>query len=157
MNLIYGDDGKVTVQVTDLKNTTHKINGKSITYKCYEWPYENVKAQTVAVGSNKTKKFAQGGSTFQFVADPSYNIGGVEEDNTLMLELSGIGPIKGGKLKQIKGYVSGRMGCGCAAYGHVSPTRLYLGKVTDTVVDIAPLFGTFTAVYVEESKKSSKK
>ena len=31
------------------------------------------------------------------------------------------------------------------AYGHISPTRLFLGWLTNYVHDVAPLYGTFTA------------
>jgi hypothetical protein len=84
---------------------------------------------------------------FSFVADPSYNIGSVIEDNVLQLKLSGHGRMSKGYLKTIKGQVVGRIGCGCMAYGHVSPTRLYLGWITSVVVDIASVHGTFKATF----------
>ena len=101
----------------------------------------------VAIGHNRTGKFRDGGIEFAFQADPSYNIGKVDEDNTLILELSGYGKIKSGVLRNIRGAVKGQIGCGCMAYGHVSPTRLYLGFVSDIVYDIAPLYGTFSATF----------
>ena len=71
--------------MTGLTNLTHKINGERITYECSEWPYDDFQNSVVAVGNNKTLKFRKGGLDIAFVADPSYNIGGLEEDNTLML------------------------------------------------------------------------
>ena len=142
--LIYTDDGETVVKVKDLENRTHKVNGKRVTYECYENFNDNNGVLVVGVGSNKTLKFNQGGVKFSFTADPSYNIGGVEEDNTLMLWLSGHGSLRNGILKSIKGSVTGQIGCSCYAYGHISPTRKYFGYLTDIVLDIAPVDGRFT-------------
>jgi hypothetical protein len=147
LQFIYRDDGKIQVRVKGLYNKTHKISGRNVTYTCYEWPYDDNLIDVVAVGNNRTGKFEQGGASFAFVADPSYNIGGVDEDNTLMLELSGVGKIKNGVLKNLKGAVRGKIGCGCKAYGHKSPTRLFWAFVSSVVVDTAPLYGTFTATF----------
>ena len=64
-----------------------------------------------------------------------------------MLELSGHGSLKGDVLANLRGSVRGKIGCGCKAYGHVSPTRLFLGYLTDIVWDVAPLDGTFRATF----------
>ena len=133
------------MRVKNLVNRSHVSNGRYITYTCYDIPYEEHDPLLVGIGSNKTGKFKQGGAEFAFQADPSYNIGGVDEDNTLILELSGYGTLKNDILKSIKGSVKGQIGCGCMAYGHKSPTRLYLGFITDLVHDIAPVYGTFKA------------
>ena len=144
---IYTDSGETIVKVKDLENRTHKVNGRKVTYTCYDYPYNDNGVLVVGVGSNKTLKFTQGGASFSFVADPSYNIGIVQEDNSLYLELSGHGTLKGDVLKNLKGSVRGRIGCGCYDWGHVSPTRLFLGYLTDMVCDIAPLDGTFKATF----------
>lgn len=148
LQITYGDDGSTKVQVKNLENRTHKINGIPISYVCYDYPYDHHSPLVVAIGSNRTGKFKTGGIEFAFQADPSYNIGGVEEDNTLILELSGYGMLKGNTLKNLKGSVKGQIGCGCRAYGHISPTRLFLGWLTDIVWDIAPVYGTFSATFV---------
>lgn len=145
LQFVYKDNGTVKVRVRNLVNKTHKINGVPISYVCYDYPYDYHNPLVVGIGSNKTGKFKQGGADFSFQADPSYNIGGVDEDNTLILELSGYGTLRGNTLKNLRGSVKGKIGCGCRAYGHVSPTRLYLGWLTDYVWDIAPVYGTFTA------------
>lgn len=142
---IYADSGETLVKVKDLENRTHKIGGKRVTYECSESPYDDNGVLTVGVGSNKTLKFTQSGVKFSFMANPSYNIGGLEEDNTLILNLSGHGTLKKDTIKTIRGSVTGQIGCGCYAYGHVSPTRLYLGYLTNIVMDIAPVDGRFTA------------
>ena len=81
------------------------------------------------------------------MAEPSYSIGEVDEDNTLMLQLSGHGTLNKNVLRTLRGSVSGRIGCGCTDYGHISPTRLFFGYLTDIVYDIAPLDGTFKATF----------
>lgn len=139
------------MKVNSLVNRTHRINGTPISYECYEYPYDYHDALVVGIGNNRTGRFNQGGAEFAFQADPSYNIGAVDEDNTLILELSGYGVLKGDILKSIKGAVKGQIGCGCQEYGHVSPTRLFLGFLTDSVVDVAPLYGTFSATFKNRS------
>lgn len=113
LSLVYRSTGDVDVQVNGLTNRTHRINGKFITYECSEWPYEDFQNMAVAVGSNRTLKFKQGGIDIAFVADPSYNIGGIDEDNTLMLRMSGTGHIGLTGLRSVRGSVTGRIGCGC--------------------------------------------
>ena len=147
LQFAYKTDGTVEVRVKNLVNKTHKVSGIPITYVCYTFPYESHEPLVVGIGSNRTGRFRKGGAEFAFQADPSYNIGAVDEDNTLLLELSGYGAIREGKLRNIRGSVKGQIGCGCMAYGHISPTRLYLGWVTDIVHDVAPLHGTFKAVF----------
>lgn len=147
LQLIYSDDGEVKIRVNNLVNGSHRINGRKITYTYYDYPYEGHEPLVVAIGNNGTGKFRDCGVEFAFQAEPSYNIGAVDEDNTLILELSGYGKIKNDVLRNIRGTVKGQIGCGCKAYGHVSPTRLYLGFVSDVVYDIAPLYGTFSASF----------
>lgn len=147
LQFVYKDDGTVKIRVKNLVNKSHKIGGNRISYVCYEYPYDYHDPLVVGIGSNKTGKFKQGGAEFAFQADPSYNIGAVDEDNTLILELSGYGTLKGDVLKNLKGAVKGQIGCGCMAYGHISPTRLFLGWLTDYVHDVAPLYGTFHAQF----------
>lgn len=143
--LIYTDSGETVVKVNGLENRTHKLNGRPVTYTCYDWPYDDNGVLVVGVGNNKTLRFTQGGASFSFVAEPSYNVGAVDEDNTLMLELSGRGSIRGDVLRNLSGSVCGNIGCGCKAYGHVSPTRLFLGGISNVVWDVAPLYGRFNA------------
>ena len=145
---IYAGPGETVVKVKGLYNKTHKVNGKPVTYECEDWPYEDKWVLVVGVGSNKTLKFTQGGASFAFVASPSYNISDIlNEDNTLMLELSGHGKLKGDILKTLRGSVRGKMGCSCMDFGHTSPTRLFLGYLTSYVHDVAPVDGTFSASF----------
>ena len=107
LQFVYKSDGTTSVRVKNLVNKSHKINGIPISYVCYDFPYDYHDALVVGIGSNKTGKFKQGGAEFAFQADPSYNIGKVDEDNTLILELSGYGTLKGDVLKNLKGAVKG--------------------------------------------------
>lgn len=124
------------VEVLDLENWTHKVNGKRVTYSSS--PCEHVLWH--AVGNNKTGVFKVRSVQFQFEAMPSYAIGPVpDEDNSLIVTLAGR---CGGSTALLRGYAAGQMGCGCTEYGHVSPTRLW-GQ--DIPVDTAAVFGTWLA------------
>ena len=121
-----------TITASGFTNQTHKVNKVKVSY-------DNTEADSVMwryIGSNKTGIFKRAGVKFSLDLDPSYNIGADEPDNTLIVDLSG----QGGSEKVIKGLVTGQIGCGCKAYGHVSPTR----DVSGNVRDITPLFGIFT-------------
>lgn len=114
-------------------NNSHKVNGEKVTYR------DCAKAENVMwryIGSNKTGIFKNTCVKFSLDLDPSYNIGDDEPDNTLVIQLSGIGSSE----TMISGSVTGQIGCGCMAYGHVSPTRDMCGYVRD----ITPLYGRFT-------------
>lgn len=119
-------------------NKSHKVNGQYVTYRDCAMG-ENVMWRYI--GSNKTGVFKNTCIKFGLDLDPSYNIGDDEPDNTLIIQLSGIGSSE----KLIRGGVSGQIGCGCMAYGHVSPTRDLCGNVRD----ITPLYGRFTMRLVE--------
>lgn len=127
------EGGEPQIWLYSLINKSHKMsNGRKVTYAdCagseVMWRY---------IGSNRTKIFKNTCIKFGLVMDPSYNIGGDEPDNTLLVQLSGHGRSE----KKIKGSVTGQIGCGCSFYGHVSPTRTIEGLVSD----ITPLYGTFT-------------
>lgn len=121
------------IAVYDVVNKTHKIQSKNVTYRDCEaqdvtWRY---------IGSNKTGIFKNANVKLCLDLDPSYNIGDDEPDNALIITLAGVGSTD----KTISGCITGNMGCGCKAYGHVSPTR-----TVDlcSVSDIVPVCGTFT-------------
>ena len=91
MLLCYGSDGRlVDVQFKDFVNRTHKLsNGKNVEYDAkLAWtPYPRFNA----IGSNKTGKFTTASVCFGLEAEPSYNIGEMDEDNGLYVTLSGKG------------------------------------------------------------------
>ena len=130
------DGGEPTIEINGLENRTNKIGGKRVTY------------ETVAdgvlwhcIGDNRKGEFQTSSVSFRIDANPSYNIGGDEPDNTLILVLSGKG-----SHKTISGYAAGQIGCGCGEYGHISPTRIMgAGGAPGAVVDIASVWGTWKA------------
>ena len=120
------------VTAMHLVNKTHKVQKANVTYSDADaedvmWRY---------IGSNKTGVFRNVQVKFSLDLDPSYNIGADEPDNALIVTLAG----RGSSEDSIRGAVTGQIGCGCTAYGHVSPTRTIWGLVSD----ITPLYGTFT-------------
>ena len=124
--------GEPSVEFRDMVNRSHKLsNGQYVKYATVVesggWH---------AVGNNRTSVFKRPSIFLTIEATPSYAIAD-GEDNTLIVTLAG----SGSSAKCIRGYVAGQLGCGCYAYGHVSPTRI-LG--TCTVVDTAAVWGTFT-------------
>lgn len=126
------DEGEPLIEVHGCYNRTHKVGGASVTYKDATasgvmWRY---------IGSNKKMVFKNTNLMFSLDLDPSYNIGADEPDNALIITLSGWGNTE----RVIKGQVTGQIGCGCTAYGHISPTR----TIDCRVSDIVPLSGSFT-------------
>lgn len=126
------DDVEPWIETYNLVNKTHKVSGACVTY--HDSVAEDVMWRYT--GSNKTGVFKNVNLKFSLDLDPSYNIGVDEPDNALIITLSGYGSSE----STIKGNVTGQIGCGCTAYGHVSPTRT-LGCL---VSDITPLYGTFS-------------
>ena len=132
------------------------------------------------IGDNKKNKFTTASVVFYADMEPSYNVGEDDEDNSLLCTFAGKGTTSvktikawekytytdaNGKKKAalrkvtlgkyriittMRGYNAGTLGCGCHAYGHVSPTRVAgaLGP-TDTVDDIAATWGTWRATYYQ--------
>lgn len=151
MKMCYDKNGNlVDVKFVSLVNKTHKLsNGKNVTYTTFlddvMFPRFN------AIGSNKTKKFNVASVCFSIAAEPSYNIGEMDEDNGLYLVLSGKGKLAAnGQLKTLSGYAAGTIGCGCKAYGHVSPTRkIGFYGATDQVDDVAAVYGSWSAKFLK--------
>ncbi len=156
LKIIYRDGSyRPEFQIVGLINKTHKINGKNITYTTtVDNEGQVVYPRFNYIGNNKTGEFKRAKIIFYIDANPSYNIGMDEPDNTLLITLSGTGlAVKDKKsgtqyVKKLTGKVVGQLGCGCTAYGHVSPTRV-VGPCgpTDVVDDIAAVEGTWTAKF----------
>lgn len=52
----------------------------------------------------------------------------------------------------MRGFAAGTLGCGCKAYGHVSPTRQAgWNGATDKVDDVAAVSGQWIAVWKDRS------
>ena len=154
--LSYTADGMsaATIQVTNLVNKTYKVGGKNVTYTAYLDDYR-VFPRVNLIGNNKTGVFKTPSVVFSIVCDPSYNVGEVDEDNTLYIDLAGNGTTstdkkrQGQVIKSLRGYLAGTLGCGCSAYGHVSPTRINgaYGPIAGYVDDVAAVWGSWKATY----------
>ena len=151
--LTYDIEGKSApeITVTNLVNKSYKIGGRYVQYKTYL--NEAIFPRVNLVGNNKTGKFRVPSVCFALVCDPSYNIGEVDEDNTLYITLGGSGNTGTRRGTQVmttlSGYLAGTLGCGCTAYGHISPTRVNgaYGPILDKVDDVAAVWGTWRATY----------
>lgn len=160
----YDDNDNVTLSIDSCYNKTHKVSGSNVKYQVTvdndgtvlypRWTY---------IGDNKTQKFTTPSVAFYIDCFPSYAKGADEPDNSLLLTLAGTGTTK--KLKKsgaiyitkLKGYASGILGCGCMAYGHVSPTRQigFCGPRLSEVKDVCSVWGTWTASYVKSANCGS--
>ena len=169
LRIVYDEDGAASpkIEVDGLVNKTHKIGGKPITYTVEVKESPSV----VFLGSNRTGVFRRPAAQFSIDAYPSYAVGPDDEDNSLIVGLSGKGrtglareyAVVGGRrkavgkftaIKWLKGSVQGRLGCGCMAYGHTSPTRVAgPDGPTGRVVDAAPTFGTWRAAFKGRSRR----
>lgn len=126
---VYDETGRFSeFQFLWLSNKTAKVQGRHFGYLCY--PDECAPSVFAAVGSNKTLKFKTGSAAFSFSAEPMYvSFAEPEDDNSLHVQCAGKGSItyssKFGRttFKSMSGNLTGTLGCGCADFGHVSPTR----------------------------------
>ena len=132
LRLIYNDQfSRPTIIVTNLVNNTHKMsNGANVRYSVtvdegtYVFPRINL------IGNNRTDVFKTASVCFYIDAEPSYNKGDDDEDNSLLVTMAGTGKTSTSKVKGARiistmtGNLAGTLGCGCRAYGHTSPTRL---------------------------------
>lgn len=156
LHLTYPADGTggAEISVKNLKNRSYKVGGNYVTYETY-LDEDKVCPRVNLIGSNKTGIFKKPSVAFALVCDPSYNVGEMDEDNTLYITLSGSGTVRKCKntreqlIKSMSGYLSGTLGCGCSAYGHMSPTRVNgaYGPICDMVDDVAAVWGTWKAIY----------
>ena len=149
----YSTSGEPHVYLKGVRNRTHLVGGETVAYEDSEcedvrWHY---------IGSNKTAKFSKPSVSFSVYLWPNYNVSNdIVDDNSMVLYFSGDGSsstsarYRGSSAVQtivsLKGKVVGTLGCGCADYGHISPTRI-AGPYgpTDQVVDVAAVQGTWTA------------
>lgn len=152
MYIVWHEDGTFSIEFSDLVNKNFKVRGVNVTYDAI--PDESVFPRFNYIGNNKTGKFSTPCLCFAVVLEPSYALGGATEDNSFTLVLSGKGTSSFKKdqnrtvAKTFSGYAAGRQGCGCAAYGHKSPTR-------DATVcgpgerdnDVVATFGKWTATW----------
>ena len=144
-------DGTYQLDFGNLENHTFKVGGYRVRYKGYEdsnvvYPRFNY------IGSNKTDKFKTPCLCFYLELEPSYAIGGNNEDNSFYILVAGSGSSvfknqDGYRVaKTFSGYVTGTQGCGCSAYSHKSPTRSAgIDGPTDRVDDVVATYGRWKA------------
>lgn len=170
----YSNGQRPSIEITDLYNKTHKMsNGRNVTYSVLvnnSGDLEGPITRVNLIGNNKTDVFKTPSVVLYMDAEPSYNVGEDNEDNSLLMTLAGSGKCKEfqhyyykcsngfiskcklGKcmaIQSLSGYAAGNLGCGCYAYGHKSPTRVAAAcGHTDQVDDVAATFGTFKATYL---------
>lgn len=129
MYMSWFDNGSYELDFGNLVNTKFSIGGRNVTYTGYEG-YASIPRSYTYIGSNKTGKFKTPCLSFHLELEPSYAIGGNNEDNSFYLQLSGSGTssfvnsIGCRVAKTFSGYCAGTQGCGCSAYSHLSPTRI---------------------------------
>lgn len=159
MSITYDGNGEArpSVAVKSLVNRTQKVGGAPISYSCTVGN-DGVTTRVNLLGNNRTEKFEKPSIVFYMDAEPSYSIGPDDEDNSLLVILSGYGLTvnKSGLriIRRLSGNVAGTLGCGCRAYGHVSPTRVAGSDgATDDVDDVASVFGTWSAKWKRRDKK----
>ena len=184
----YGYVQRPAIYFLDLTNQTHKINNKKIGYKCSinndGYMFEGPITRVNFIGDNKKDLFKTPSVDFYLDAEPDYNVGEDDEDNSLLGTLSGGGTcnkiteykyecankltstsvtISRKKVKvrsyyhisSLNGKITGTLGCGCEAYGHKSPTRIAgLYGASTNVDDVAKIEGTWSATY--NSKLSTR-
>lgn len=130
MYVDYIDDELIPeIRFVGLINKKHKVAGSYVKYNAKALNTDTFMIRWNYIGDNKRDRFRTPSVCFYMTAEPSYNIGNPDEpDNSLYLVLSGTGKVKAIGNRQyvpskVSGYVAGTIGCGCSAYGHISPTR----------------------------------
>lgn len=153
MLICYTKDYEPIIIIQNLVNKSQRLsNGMSISYKCNTQLLETFPNRVYLIGNNKTGKFHTASVGFFLDAEPSYNKGTDDPDNSLLIVLSGKGITKkvstGRRINKIIGRLAGTLGCGCMAYGHTSPTRVagWRGN-TNEVRDPASVYGTWNAKF----------
>jgi hypothetical protein len=147
-----GSQVRPTITITNLVNKTQKVSSGYITYTTavdqgtFIYPRINV------IGNNRTGIFKTGSLVFYIDANPSYNVGEDDEDNSLLVVLAGKSTTKATNGRRVlnicRGNLAGTLGCGCMSYGHTSPTRVMGSEgPTDDVDDVAAVFGTWIMRY----------
>ena len=145
LNVRYTDEAIPILEVVQLGNKTQKTStGNQISYQCET----DELSRFNYIGDNRKKIFKTPAMRMYLMAEPSYALTEMQEDNSLYLELAGYGTSSKSKIKgvqipvRLSGYAAGTLGCGCTDYGHVSPTRV-IGPMmfSDLVDDVAPVYG----------------
>ena len=161
MHVNWQSDGTFTLSFANLVNSNFKVGGANVKYTGYE-DRDMFYTRYNYIGSNKTGAFKTPCICFFLELEPSYAIGGNNEDNSFYLMLSGSGSSKFSLYdnwriaRKFSGHVSGTQGCGCSAYTHKSPTRratFYGG--TGGVDDVVATYGKWQAAWKKRIEVSA--
>ena len=154
-------DGTYTLSFAKLVNRNFKVGWDNVTYSGYE-DRDMIYTKYNYIGSNKTGVFKTPCLCFFLELEPSYAIGGNNEDNSFYLTLAGSGKSfvqKGDSCriaKRFSGYAAGTQGCGCSAYSHKSPTRgATVEGPTGFVDDVVATYGKWQAEFKKRIVKSA--
>lgn len=146
-------NGSFKIEFEDLYNKNFKVGGSNVRYTGYE-DRNIVYTRYNYIGNNATESFKTPCICFYLELEPSYAIGGNNEDNSFYVLLAGKGSSTfqsklGSRIaKRFSGYASGTQGCGCSAYTHKSPTRVAtICGPMDTVSDVVSTWGSWTAKF----------
>lgn len=153
MYISWLEDGSFVVQFGRLENSNFKVGGANVTYTALEQK-DVVYSRFVYIGSNKTDTFTKPCLCFYAQFEPSYAIGEPKEDNSFSLMFAGKGRsaykrgICARVATRLSGYAAGMQGCGCADYGHKSPTRnAGVSGPTKLVNDVVACYGSWRATW----------
>ena len=146
-------DNSFSLTFDGLTNCNFKVGGEKVTYTGYEG-INTVYSRYCYIGNNRTEVFTKPCLAFYLELEPSYAIGGNNEDNSFYLMLAGTGvstykgEYKSRIARNLYGYASGTQGCGCSAYTHKSPTRkaAQYGP-SETPTDVVATYGHWRAKF----------
>lgn len=158
MHIVWQADGNFHLEFSGLENRHFKVGGKNVTYTGRE-DRDVVYSRLAWIGDNKKDLFKTPTLCFYLELEPSYAIGGNTEDNSFYVLLSGSGT--SAKIEEdiriarrFSGTVAGTQGCGCHAYGHLSPTRR--GDIygpSEIPDDVVPSYGQWQAIWKRRETK----
>ena len=164
--------------VKDLVNRTHRLaNDQYVTYKVTvnnKGAGPGPLTRVNVIGDNETEVFSTPSIVCYMDAEPSYNKGEDDEDNSLLITLAGYGISSNRKIwvhvqnddqstvieypskkviRKVNGYNAGSLGCGCMAYGHKSPTRVsswfdHSGRVDDVAATLGMWCIQYSSSYI---------
>lgn len=157
MYIVWLNNGSYRLLFENLENQQFKVGGQKVTYNGTE-DRNVVYTRYNYIGSNKKNTFTTPTLCFFLELEPNYAIGGNTEDNSFFVTVAGAGSSAHSKKhncrisKKFSGYVAGTQGCGCSAYGHLSPTRTAgVCGPTDKVDDVVATYGTWKATWKQRN------
>ena len=158
MSIVWNSDNTYSIEFGKLENQQFRVRGNRVTYDAVEDSWI-INKRFTWIGDNKKEVFKTPALCFYLELTPNYAIGGNEEDNSFYVALSGSGTSSvlkddGYKVaRRFSGYAAGTQGCGCAAYGHKSPTRIAsIVGPSQRVDDVVATYGTWRATFKNRKK-----